>query len=126
MKITFGDLLKCVTERGRRELVSRILKVELSRDKILGYVSDAVVYGINHGINAVPQDRRGSLHQALYTVHCATGRLLEVTDPSSDRGCEVSTGEAEVIRDEIGLLTRNVFTDSVVDALHGKIVKRVP
>lgn len=120
------DLIGCVTQNGRRKLVKRILEKELNRDKIINYVGEGIVYGINHGINAIPQEKRGTLHTAFETAHNATGRLLEVTDPGSENGFEVSPRETEIICDDLHCLMSNVFTDDVVRRLHAKIISKVP
>jgi len=126
MEITVKKLLKCVTQSGRRALVRELLQSELTRDKIIDYTGDGVTYGINRGVNATPQEKRGTLHTAFQLAHNATGKLLAVTDPTSENGFEVSPRETKVIRDEISCLTENVFTDEVVAMLHEKIVDKVP
>ena len=126
MEVTFKKLAKCVFKSGRQALVREMLQEELTRDKILGYCSDAVVFGINKGINAIPQDKRGTLHTAFELAHNSTGRLLAVTDPTSEEGFTVSANEAETIKNDISCLTFNVFTDEVVGMIHEKILAKVP
>lgn len=126
MEVTLKKLAKCVFKSGRQALVREMLQEELTREKILGYVGEGIVYGINHGVNAIPQDKRGTLHTAFETAHNATGRLLEVTDPQSENGFEISPRETEVICDDLHCLTSSVFTDEMVAMLHEKIVARVP
>lgn len=126
MKLTLPMILKCLTKSGRRQVVAELLKTELTRDKILDYVGQAIAYGINHGINAVPQDKRGTLHTAFETAHNATGRLLEVTDPQSEEGFTISPRETEVITDDLHCLTSNVFSGEVVEVVHAKIIERIP
>lgn len=125
-KITLKKLAKCVFRSGRQALVREILKEELNRDKVLDYVGQGIAYGINHGINAVPQEKRGTLHTAFMTSHNATGRLLEVTDPQSENGFEISPRETEIIRDDLHCLTGSVFTDETVRMIHEKIIERIP
>ena len=126
MEVTFKKLLKCLRRSGRQALVAEMLKEELTREKILGYVSEGVVYGINHGINAIPVEKRGTLHTCLSAAHGACGRLLEVTDPSSDGGETITADESKVVADDIGHLTSHVFTDEIVEVVHAKIIEKVP
>ena len=126
MEVTLKKLVKCVFKSGRQDLVREMLLEELNRDKIINYVGEGIVYGINHGINAIPQEKRGTLHTAFETAHNATGRLLEVTDPQSENGFEISPRETETICDDLRCITSNVFTDETVAALHEKIIAKVP
>lgn len=119
-------VLRCVTKAGRRALVKEILESELTREKIIGYVGQAIAYGINKGINAIPQDRRGTIHTSLELAHNATGRLLEVTNPESEEGFTVSPRETEIITDDLHCLTSNIFSGEVVEVVHAKIIERVP
>lgn len=126
MKVTITKLAKCVFKSGRQDLVREMLREELTRGKIIGYVGEGIVYGINHGINAIPQAKRANLHTAFETAHNATGRLLEVTDPQSENGFEISPREADLICDDLHCLTSHVFTDETVAMLHERIIARVP
>ena len=126
MEVTLKKLVKCVFKSGRQDFVREMLREELTRGKIIGYVGDGIVYGINHGINAIPQAKRATLHTAFETAHNATGRLLEVTDPQSENGFEISPRETDLICDDLHCLTSHVFTDETVAMLHEKIIARVP
>lgn len=126
MKVTFNKLVKCIFKSGRQELVRELLEDELSLKKITGYIGESTVYGINHGINAVPQKNRARLHAALMTAHNVTGRLLEVTDPQSENGFEISPRETETICNDLHDITSQVFTDETVAMLHEKIIARIP
>lgn len=126
MKVTLKKLAKCLFRSGRREFVREMIEQELTRDKILGYVNDGVVYGLNRGINAIPEQKRASLHTSLSMANHATTRLLEVTDPESEGGFLVSARESDIISGEIACLTKTVFTDDTVRRLHEKIIERIP
>lgn len=126
MEVTFKKLAKCVFKSGRQALVREMLEEELNRGKILEYASTGVAYGINKGINAVPQAKRATLHTALECAHNATGRLIAVTDPTSPGGMTVTPDEARLINQDLGLLTENVFTDATVKLIHEKILEKVP
>lgn len=126
MEVTLKKLAKCMFKSGRQALVREMLEEELNRGKILEYASAGVVYGINKGINAVPQAKRATLHTALECAHNATGRLIAVTDPASSGGMTVTPDEAGLINHDLGLLTESVFTEETVKLIHKKILEKVP
>lgn len=126
MEVTLKKLAKCVFKSGRQALVKEMLDEELNREKILGYVSDAVAYGINFGINKIPQDRIGTMHTSLACARTAVGYLVEVTDPGSEEGSRISPGEAGTMCTALSGLTEGVFTEGTVKALHEKILSKVP
>lgn len=126
MEFTFKKLAKCVFRSGRQALVREMLEEGLTRGKILEYAAAGVTYGINKGINAIPQEKRATLHTALECAHNATGRLIAVTDPTSPGGMTVTPDEVRLIGQDLGLLTENVFTEETVKLIHGKILEKVP
>lgn len=120
------DLIGCVTQKGRRKLVKRILEKELSCERIVDIASAGTSALVNGGLAKMTESQVGTLHTNLTELHAVTGTLLRVTDLGSDGGREITEPEREQLRVQVLNFATGVLTDARVAAVHDLILAKVP